>query len=103
MEAMNSLGLEVTNVNVTSFKGLVSNVFEVEKKDSDQLVQADADHVRDALLEITRNPSGGGWPEMAKGSEKGNGTDYHHHHHHHHNPHFHSQQISSHHLHHLQN
>ncbi|KAL4312923.1 hypothetical protein GQ457_01G045460 [Hibiscus cannabinus] len=54
MEALDSLGLEVTNANVNSFRGLVSNVFKVEKKDS-EMVQAD--HVRDSLLELTRNPS----------------------------------------------
>ncbi|GMI73368.1 ABORTED MICROSPORES [Hibiscus trionum] len=56
MEALDSLGLEVTNANVNSFRGLVSNVFKVEKKDS-EMVQAD--HVRDSLLELTRNPSKG--------------------------------------------
>lgn len=30
MEALDSLGLEVTNANVTSFRGLVSNVLKVE-------------------------------------------------------------------------
>ena len=30
MEALDSLGLEVTNANVTSFRSLVSNVFKVE-------------------------------------------------------------------------
>ena len=30
MEALSSLGLEVTNANVTSCKGLVSNLFKVE-------------------------------------------------------------------------
>ncbi|XP_048233588.1 transcription factor ABORTED MICROSPORES isoform X3 [Ricinus communis] len=62
MEALDCLGLEVTNANVTSFRGLVSNVFKVEKKDS-EMVQAD--YVRESLLELTRDaPSG--WPEMAK-------------------------------------
>ncbi|KAK9287235.1 hypothetical protein L1049_015648 [Liquidambar formosana] len=125
LEALNSLGLEVTNANVTSFRSLVSNVFKVEvisfntspfkraydlklaifspfalwqKRDS-EMVQAD--HVRDSLLELTRNPSGG-WPETSKASENGSGMDYHHHHHHHH-LHNHHMNSYQHHLHHLHN
>ncbi|XP_031253013.1 transcription factor ABORTED MICROSPORES-like [Pistacia vera] len=98
MEALNSLGLEVTNANITRFRGLVSNVFKVKKKDS-EMVQAD--HVRDSLLELTRNPSRV-WPhEMTKTSECINGVEYnppppHHNHQQHH---LHNHYMSFHHLH----
>ncbi|KAK8488048.1 hypothetical protein V6N13_062595 [Hibiscus sabdariffa] len=75
MEALDSLGLEVTNANVNSFRGLVSNVFKVEKKDS-EMVQAE--HVRDSLLELTRNPS----KEMLKASENNSGVECNYHNHH---------------------
>ncbi|XP_031270763.1 transcription factor ABORTED MICROSPORES-like [Pistacia vera] len=65
------LGLEVTNANITHFRVLVSNVFKVKKKSS-EIVQAD--HVKDSLLEQTRNPSRV-WPhEMAKTSDCINGV-----------------------------
>ncbi|XVF45554.1 hypothetical protein PTKIN_Ptkin02bG0215400 [Pterospermum kingtungense] len=97
MEALDSLGLEVTNANVNSFRGLVSNVFKVEKKDS-EMVQAD--HVRDSLLELTRNPSKG-LAEMAKASENNNGGEcnYHNQQQFQHHLHNHNAQISSHHHH----
>ncbi|OMO74536.1 hypothetical protein CCACVL1_16631 [Corchorus capsularis] len=102
MEALDSLGLEVTNANVNSFRGLVSNVFKVEKKDC-EMVQAE--DVRESLLELTRNPSKG-VSEMTKASENNHGIEcnyhnqqhhlhnhhlsphHHHHHHHHHLHHF---------------
>ncbi|XWS62630.1 hypothetical protein CRYUN_Cryun06bG0027500 [Craigia yunnanensis] len=97
MEALDSLGLEVTNANVNSFRGLVSNVFKVEKKDS-EMVQAD--HVRDSLLELTRNPSKG-LSEMEKASENNNGIESNYHSQQQLQHHLHNQHISSHH-HHLQ-
>lgn len=79
MEALDSLGLEITNANVTSFRCLVSNVFKVEKRDS-EMVQAD--HVRESLLELTRNPCTE-WAEVVNAQDNNNnadnGADYHHH------------------------
>ncbi|KAK6946443.1 Myc-type, basic helix-loop-helix (bHLH) domain, partial [Dillenia turbinata] len=98
LEALDSLGLEVTNANVTNYLSLVSYVLKVEKRDT-ELVQAD--HVRDSLLEITRN-STAEWADMARTAtenDRGN-MDYHHHHHHHN---LHNYHINSHHHHHLHN
>ncbi|GMI69789.1 hypothetical protein HRI_000648200 [Hibiscus trionum] len=90
MEALDSLGLEVTNANVNSFRGLVSNVFKVEKKDSEMI---QADHVRKSLLELTRNPSKGP-SEMVKASENKGGVKCNYHN----QQHLQNQHISSHHF-----
>ncbi|KAJ8427130.1 hypothetical protein Cgig2_030292 [Carnegiea gigantea] len=102
MEALNCLGLEITNVNMTSCISLVSYVFIVKKKDS-EIVQAE--YLRDSLLEATRNQAGF-WTEMAKASE--NGALNHHHHQyqcHNHQHHLHSDHINPfhNHFHHLNN
>ncbi|XP_027122062.2 transcription factor ABORTED MICROSPORES-like [Coffea arabica] len=100
MEALNSIGLEVNNVNATRHTCLVSYIFKVERKDSEML---QADHVRESLLELTRNPSRG-WSDMAKASENEDKMDlYQLHHHHHHHSRLHNHQINSHHLQHLHN
>ncbi|CAH8374865.1 unnamed protein product [Eruca vesicaria subsp. sativa] len=84
MEALDSLGLEVTNANTTRFLSLVSNVFKVEKNDS---AMVPAEHVRNSLLEITRNTSRG-WrdDQMATGSMQNekNEVNYQHYDDHHH-------------------
>ncbi|XP_074312917.1 transcription factor ABORTED MICROSPORES isoform X2 [Silene latifolia] len=71
MEALNSLGLEITNVNMTSCISLVSYVFIVKKRDSENV---HAEYLRDSLLEATRGSQAGFW------SENGNGIDHRHHH-----------------------
>ncbi|KAL6545926.1 hypothetical protein OROGR_009800 [Orobanche gracilis] len=53
MEGLSSLGFQVINVNATRHTCLVSNVFTVEKRDCETFV---ADHVRELLLELARNP-----------------------------------------------
>ncbi|KAK4437619.1 Transcription factor ABORTED MICROSPORES [Sesamum alatum] len=53
MEAITSLGLQVVNVNATRHTCLVSNIFRVEKRES-ELIQAD--RVKESLLELARSP-----------------------------------------------
>uniref|UniRef100_A0A7N0TZ95 Uncharacterized protein n=1 Tax=Kalanchoe fedtschenkoi TaxID=63787 RepID=A0A7N0TZ95_KALFE len=72
LEFLNSLGLEVTNVNVTSCKKLVSNLFEVELKRDSEVV---ADDLKNSLLELTRIPLSSGWMHDQIPSKPGNGVD----------------------------
>ncbi|MQL74489.1 hypothetical protein Taro_006851 [Colocasia esculenta] len=59
LEAMATLGLDVTTVNVTTSKPLVLNIFEVEKRDS-EVVQAE--QLRSSLLRLAMDSEDGGWP-----------------------------------------
>ncbi|KAK6119189.1 hypothetical protein DH2020_047063 [Rehmannia glutinosa] len=86
-EALNSLGLEVTNVNTTRHTCLVSTIFKVERK-NDETVQAE--EVKESLLELTRNPSRK-WPFLSDQNATNIDSDYRVHHHY-------SRQINSHHL-----
>ncbi|KAK9100810.1 hypothetical protein Scep_024240 [Stephania cephalantha] len=52
MEVMNSLGLEIANANITTCKGLVSNVLQVEMVDSETF---EADQLRDLLAMLLQN------------------------------------------------
>ncbi|KAK7390816.1 hypothetical protein VNO78_18911 [Psophocarpus tetragonolobus] len=66
MEAFNTIGMDVVHATVTSHKGLVSNVFKVEKKDTETV---EAEDLRDSLLELTRNRYRGWTHEMTPTSE----------------------------------
>ncbi|CAM8922234.1 unnamed protein product [Rhodiola kirilowii] len=79
LEALSSLGLDVTNVNVTSCRMLVSNIFEVELKRDSEVV---ADDLKNSLLELTRIPFGSGWQHDQLANKPENGIDdvYHCHH-----------------------
>ncbi|KAH9308209.1 hypothetical protein KI387_036120, partial [Taxus chinensis] len=54
MQAMDRLGLDILNANITSFRGLVLNVFNAEMRDKEMI---QADQLRESLLEMTLNPS----------------------------------------------
>ncbi|XP_075521304.1 transcription factor ABORTED MICROSPORES-like isoform X1 [Primulina tabacum] len=71
MEALDCLGLEVTNVNTTRHTCLVSSIFKVERKNDGNVK---ADYVRESLFELTRNPLKV-WPNLEEASIDGNNID----------------------------
>ncbi|EFJ13392.1 hypothetical protein SELMODRAFT_451590 [Selaginella moellendorffii] len=53
MQALDALGLDVLHANITTFRGLVLNVFNAEMRDK-ELMQAE--QVKETLLEMTSQP-----------------------------------------------
>ncbi|KAF7810768.1 transcription factor ABORTED MICROSPORES [Senna tora] len=103
MEAFNTLRMEVIHATVTSHKGLVSNVFKVEKRENEMV---EAEDVRESLLELMRNPCRGWNHEMntastAIASENGVARSEYHQQHHLHNHHNMGAYHHPHHLHHI--
>ncbi|KHN11490.1 Transcription factor ABORTED MICROSPORES [Glycine soja] len=74
MEALNTIGMDVVHATITSHTGLVSNVFKVEKKDSETV---EAEDVRDSLLELMRNRYRGWTHEMTATSGNSVESDQH--------------------------
>ncbi|KAL9262826.1 Transcription factor ABORTED MICROSPORES-like protein [Drosera capensis] len=94
LEVLSSLALEITSVTVTSCISLVSYVFVVERRDGEAM---QVEYLREALLEASRNHSGG-WLKMAKVFvDGGGGAD-----HNQYYDHLHNSQIGAH-QHHLHN
>jgi len=107
LESLNTIGMDVVHATVTSHKGLVSNVFEVEVtiiwflvlcslilykhiEQKNEMISVflnveqkkdsesvEAEDVRESLLELTRNRYRGWSHEVTANSENGVGRDQH--------------------------
>ncbi|KAL9274372.1 Transcription factor ABORTED MICROSPORES-like protein [Drosera capensis] len=93
MEAVSSLGLEITNVTVTSCISLMSYAFVVKRRDGEAM---QVEYLRESLLEASRNQSRR-WMKMTKVLDDGVEAD-----HNQYNSHLHNHQFGAH-LHHFHN